>query len=78
MLEDAENGVSDMSVHASHGHVESFNPLYGMIEAGLPAGDFPGNLKSIGEALELVEKAMCLERLRQRLPRERTIIILKL
>ena len=31
MLEDAENGVSDMNVHAPHGHVESFNPLYGML-----------------------------------------------
>ena len=31
MLEDAENGVSDMSVPASHGHVESLNPLYGML-----------------------------------------------
>ena len=31
MLEDAENGVSEMSANASHGHVESLNPLYGML-----------------------------------------------
>ena len=31
MLEDAENGATDVSLNASHGNVESFNPLYGMM-----------------------------------------------
>ena len=31
MLEDAENGIIDMGVPASHGNVESLNPLYGIL-----------------------------------------------